>query len=131
VANQEMFDKVLQRISDHPESLDMSYWAQRSSCGTVACIAGHTVLAMGYQFAFQPFQERASLAFITDRFGSAEYVDIRERARDALGLTDIQADFMFTCFNIGDENHAPKTVEELTMRWKYVLSKDWTNPYVD
>lgn len=53
--NYELGRKVLDRIDAQPETLNMTLWGmgmhtagQEELCGTVACLAGHTLLAAGY-----------------------------------------------------------------------------------
>lgn len=45
--NIELFKKIRDRIASIPESYDQDYWVERSTespCGTVACLAGHTII---------------------------------------------------------------------------------------
>jgi hypothetical protein len=50
VENPELGRAVLSLIDAHPGRLDMCTWGyQGPECGTVACLAGHTLLAAGYK----------------------------------------------------------------------------------
>lgn len=40
---------VLNHIDQHPELFDMGSWAVRTPCGTVACLAGTSMLLSGYK----------------------------------------------------------------------------------
>jgi len=40
---------ALANIDAQPRSLDMSVWGVLTECGTVACLAGHVLLAAGYE----------------------------------------------------------------------------------
>lgn len=46
----ERFRRVMAGITD--DALDMDVWAQRTPCGTVACLAGHVVLEAGTELVF-------------------------------------------------------------------------------
>jgi hypothetical protein len=49
--NPELGRKVLDHIDEHPEQFNMHYWGvMRPACGTMACLAGHTLIQAGYGF---------------------------------------------------------------------------------
>jgi hypothetical protein len=113
--NQALFDRVLQRISDDPESFDMSTWCARiPDCGTSACIAGHTALEEGWAPVFNTL----GLTAIATKDGRTE--NIAAAAQEALDLTFNQASYLFQAYPIPHETHAPQTVEEISARWKWV-----------
>lgn len=49
--NVELGRLTVKRIDADPRLFDMRVWAARFPCGTAACLAGHTLLAAGYEFA--------------------------------------------------------------------------------
>src|SRR5712692_7014474 len=49
--NPELGRKVLDYVTSHPGEFDMTVWGGFTPCGTVACLAGHTMLLAGYQLA--------------------------------------------------------------------------------
>jgi len=53
--NPELGMLALKRIESDPESFDMRWWAAVTDCGTVACLAGHVMLAAGYTLRGQSF----------------------------------------------------------------------------
>lgn len=99
--NTELFERVLGRIEADPTSLDMAYWAVQSTCGTTACMAGHTVIEMGWH----PVYVESAVGF-ADRAvqcsqGNATRV-IKVLARDGLELTDNEAEALFNGTNPND-----------------------------
>jgi hypothetical protein len=115
--NQEMFDRVLQRISDDPDSLDMRYWYAEKACGTVACLAGHTMMELGWR----AIQDDTVTGCVN---GEGQTRTIQAVAQKALGLTNEQATLMFAgslMISLG-ETHTPATAEDLAARWKRVTS---------
>jgi hypothetical protein len=122
MANQEMFDRVLQRISDDPDSLDMGAWYKvTNECSTTACLAGHTVLEAGYTPLIDPFVHHSGNRYSGVVEGGRGIPDL---AQALLGLTFEQANAMFCqgAIESGDyrEAYSPRTVEELSARWKAV-----------
>ena len=66
--------QVLQHLIAHPEQHDQSHWGKRTKCGTVACIAGTTLLLSGEPVKF-------------DRHGNIANPNIPGRAAELLGVT--------------------------------------------
>jgi hypothetical protein len=110
--NQAEFDKVLLWISDHEEALNMSMWVSEDACGTVACLAGHTALLNGWEVCMDGRYLYKGKAMSTPSAVAQRILD----------LTEGQADMMFAAGPTAMEDHAPKTAEELSARWKYMLT---------
>lgn len=106
--NHELMDKIIQKISDEPESLNMSDYF----CGTQACIAGHAALLMGAKRA----GNGSSMTYESRRLSAADV------ASEGLGITYAQACNLFTSCALSFEAHAPRTSEEVAARWKKVTS---------
>lgn len=97
--------KVMEYLTAHPEEHDQLVWAQRTPCGTTACMAGHTVLLTGGQFLWSG--DQADYCILPgDDFVARHEVD--DAAQDALGLTTTQAVTLF---------YECDTLDEL---WRYV-----------
>lgn len=73
--------KVLDRIDAEPKSLNMETWGRQGECGTVACLAGHTMLAAGYSLS-------AGMYYAAGRYVMSE----AKEAAGILGLTDAVTD---------------------------------------
>jgi hypothetical protein len=82
----ERLDAVLEYISEHPEQHSQNLWASKTHCGTVACLAGWTVI-LEYPGAEL---EGGSLARV-----DGVTMIIRDEARDLLGLNTAQEDALF------------------------------------
>lgn len=88
--NYKLGRQVLNQIESDPDSFDMTTWAYRSrehACGTVACLAGHTMLQSGY-----PHEDSTGLFFRPD--GSIVPGGYGEEAARLLGLNpgEVQAE---------------------------------------
>ena len=49
--NQYLAEMIIKQIDAFPESFAMDQWGSVTSCGTVACLAGHAMLHCGYRLA--------------------------------------------------------------------------------
>lgn len=49
--NQHLAEMIIKQIDAFPESFAMDQWGSVTSCGTVACLAGHAMLHCGYRLA--------------------------------------------------------------------------------
>lgn len=77
--NIELFKKVRERIANVPDSYRQSVWVEsssRSPCGTVACLAGETVICAA------PSVEQG----IAELRALAENDEVAQRAGELLGL---------------------------------------------
>lgn len=94
--NTELARLVLKQIENDPALFDMREWGIQTPCGTVACIAGHTLLASGYGFA--PSSGLGSRGFFVHPV-SGEAVSPRYEARDLLGLSHDEAGRLFFIYD--------------------------------
>jgi hypothetical protein len=66
-----LLHKAADQIEAKPETLDMGVWNYEEDCGTVACIAGHIVIAAGEDFAgYTPYQAAKLLGLSNEDFNS-------------------------------------------------------------
>ncbi len=86
----ELAKLVLKQIENDPALFDMKEWGKQTDCGTVACIAGHTLLASGYQF--RVVYHRRGYYFHPVSGGPAH---CHSEARDLLGLSCEEAENLF------------------------------------
>lgn len=90
--NTELLERVLQRIEAHPEQLNMlAFHPAESRCGTACCVAGHTLLELGYK-------SHNTFGMFCDENGSA--VITSDTAAEALDLTDPQRGRLFYAVHI-------------------------------
>ena len=69
--NDELIDKVMAYICEHPEEWDQREWYSQGVCGTTACFAGHAMLLSGYSIIAEPVRCRlpgACLEHVENRF---------------------------------------------------------------
>ena len=90
--------KVMEHITAHPDEHDQDVWAIEAPCGTVACIAGHTVIMSGLTFRVDPPDDYERTHYGAVR--SAEVVaetgeEVDVAAQRLLGLTDDEANALF------------------------------------
>ena len=88
--NAPLMFKTLDYIRDHPGQWNQGEWAEQTACGTVACFAGTAVMLTGYDFDFTVYEDEVRS---TDKVTTGD--NIRDVATIELGLTAIQADFLF------------------------------------
>jgi hypothetical protein len=84
--NPELGRLVLKRIEAEPELFDMETYGMITPCGTVACLAGHAMLASGYVL-----RETGSLFDPLSVFIRPDGTPVHDKGREAaglLGLTD-------------------------------------------
>lgn len=85
--------KVLAHITAHPEQHNQDWWAERTDCGTVMCVAGHTCVQAGLRIDLIGFHGERG-AHLTDG-RRVEHV-----AAELLGLDEQQA---LRLFHIADD----------------------------
>ncbi len=142
--NWENINKVCDRIEADPDSFDMAVYFAETYCGTVACFAGHAALEMGMvpanlretegvgdrdnaRLAVRPWMRQdwkeASMVRYPHHqrlLGSDDYapmISVRSVATEYLGLTDDQAEQIFTAWDVC-------TVEDLRLKIKEVLGDE-------
>jgi hypothetical protein len=95
VANIEMFDFVLEKIEADPGSFAQNFWATRTECGTAFCIAGHAATLDGskplWDTGWTPRDNVAISVLTPEGFEKL----IGDHGREVLGLTELQAQFVF------------------------------------
>lgn len=111
--NTELARKVLARVEADPDALDMRTWGKVAPCGTVACLAGHTLLADGWEM--RPRREHG-LAVFTKDSRVAVGDDVGEVARELLELDDGEfyrggSDLFWCCT---DEDVAVQWLRDIT-----------------
>ena len=74
VKNVPLLQKALDHIEAHPEEWDQHHWGLKTSCGTVACLAGHITLADGWT----PVLDEDS----TDDYGNRAWAGIFKEGED-------------------------------------------------
>lgn len=120
MANQEAFNRVFKRIEADPNLFDMAQYGRKTECGTVACLAGHTVMEYGYVLdvsnkggsCYTPMQ------FTWVQPNSKDYLSTFDTAQEILGLSWEQAKALFYDMMV-------ETYEELVQRVKEVTADGW------
>lgn len=98
--------KELEFVTAHPQEWEQACWIGETSCGTVACLAGWTVLHAGYEL----HQENHSFVLVSDDDPAGRravgrhddgtvVVSVRDVARELLRLDDREADRLFHPLN--------------------------------
>lgn len=105
--------QVLEHITANPETHDQNWWAVRTDCGTVACIAGHTVLLAGLPIDFDT----------EDEFGNVgnKLLDrrrIEDVAADLLGLDRQQRFHLFHALDLAECWAAASSITGKRVRWR-------------
>jgi|SRR5918992_2557049 hypothetical protein len=93
--NIELLKKVRDKIATTPEAYDQETWGrveEAAPCGTAACIAGWTI-TLDEKI---PLGKLHCLGRSGDFLVANEYLHVNDVARDSLGLTDQEADILFT-----------------------------------
>jgi hypothetical protein len=110
--NHDLAERVFQRIEEDPASFDMDWWARRTSCGTVMCVAGHTVVEGGYEIYWTGGAWSGYYCLNPD--GRLETVS--DVARRLLDLTSDQAMSLF--------HPRLATLEDLRLKWKKLTEEE-------
>lgn len=83
----------------HPEEFDMSYWAQKSPCGTAFCIGGRTLLLAG---GYEVKPDTDSIRELFDFYKDGKYIaDVEQEAMSLLGVESVEYTW-FPLFHKGD-----------------------------
>ncbi len=96
--NRELFQKIHQQITDHPETHHQSYW--ETACGTTRCVAGWAVHLTTNAPVYEPGGSVESLSFQTRSLAEDVLPDHAVRtvpsiARRLLGLDAEEAGRIF------------------------------------
>jgi hypothetical protein len=122
--NADLLRRVVKRIERDLDTWDQRYWANRASmtdmewereeisdaeetfvdqysapCGTTFCLAGHTIMEAGEKVRFKFGFDEASTCLTAE----GERVPIPQRAKELLGLSQVQADILFGSRAGGDD----------------------------
>ena len=76
--------KVVDHLTLNPQELDMGTYGERHPCGTIACLAGHTMLQAGYTLVDNDLSQH----FIRPDGTTVE--DEAFEARELLGISDVE-----------------------------------------
>lgn len=98
----ELLIAVRDQIRDHPETHDQRSWGRRNHCGTVACVAGWTVLIGGEDFEWMDADDAVipdgptsdASTWLHPAWDITE-LSISQQARELLGLTWGEARWLF------------------------------------
>jgi hypothetical protein len=74
---------VLDVADFEPESFDMHTWGTQLECGTVACLAGHTLLLSGYHLNSSSEFQRPDFTYVQE---------VMREAEGLLGMTREESD---------------------------------------
>ena len=131
--NIEMATRLRDYLAD-PENEDtfaMEQYAQKTTCGTKFCIAGHTVLLSGGSVSFKTSYLTTALGYslTTNWWFDAEGKPVRvaQHARELLGLTPVQAielfEGMFYTKGYEDLELEYLTVDDAVKELDYLIAK--------
>lgn len=132
--NHELFDRVIQRITMDPEAFDMRHWMREPKadesphCGTVGCLAGHTLMELGYKPMYGGhWLAGRPLSTANAQLGVGPAVEISLVAAKALGLSTEEAEQLFTIYEqdyeydyASDKPPQAATKEDVINRWKRI-----------
>lgn len=93
--NTDLLLAVREQITSHPESHDQGTWGRKSECGTTHCVAGWAAVLSGMNIWWTDDGkgDLAAMVLIEDETGWA--ASIPGYAKKALGLTSLQASYLF------------------------------------
>jgi hypothetical protein len=89
--NIELLERTMQHINDHPESHKQSWWFAPGECGTAACFAGWAWMLAG--------NEPVKILLDRNHSNRNDVWEFREDVRKLLGLTEDEADTLFSAVN--------------------------------
>lgn len=136
--NKTKIRKLIKYLEGVPaKKIDMFEWLQKKKgCGTVGCIAGHTILMEGLKPVWRDVDSSSSKLWDENTFMSAEFckngesLTIEEKATEILGLDEPDKVF-FECYwpkeyfdeyQEAIENKDPETAKEVVIdRLKHLL----------
>ena len=112
--NKPLLRKVMEHIQNHPEEHHQETWAQRDSCGTTYCFAGHTAIIEGWEPVWWNSSDLEDSTSLFRNPVTGKEADVEYIARQALGLTPLGAERLFYSCHTLDEVRA--TVEDILNR---------------
>ena len=102
--------KTLEYADAHPEGIRLDVWAERTSCGTTACIAGTAAILAGHEIDWDTMSWRRQ-AYLTV---AGEH--IADVACKELGLTETQENQLFYCKTLDDVWEAAERITDGEIR---------------
>jgi hypothetical protein len=113
MVNTGLLRRTLAHIEQHPDEWNQGTWATRSGCRTAYCFAGWAVVLSGYEARFHDDVDisrdhdyadyvqtpDARLCELSGVPYDDNWVTINDAARGLLGLSESQADRLFTGVN--------------------------------
>lgn len=108
--NVPLLRKELEFITAHPEEWNQATWGAQTACGTVACLAGNTVI---HHYPADALHWRKYYSYINSIVGDPSIVEldgvkdkegflfksVGEAAQELFGLTEYQASCLFSGSN--------------------------------
>lgn len=123
------FRQVMDAIDAEPYSLNQRYWMLRrlpspisGFCGTVMCVAGHTVTQFGFVPVWEPNESLAEECRPKDG-GTRRYIE--EVAQELLELTEEQKTALFCGENPNDPAFLRHLGEELATTTEHPDNVRW------
>ncbi|AMS02635.1 hypothetical protein BJD55_gp131 [Gordonia phage Yvonnetastic] len=114
--NIELAERILEQITEHPETHDQSHWGEVRECGTVCCIAGWAILLSDdhrVRFSEGGVRSPALEILVGENYWTGYDDDVSRRAAHLLGLDNYSS-----LFYEGDENYAREKLAWLIERAK-------------
>lgn len=115
----ELLRKELEYVTAHRDEWDQKYWMQRSSkttCGTVACLAGNAVLHSD-RFTVKVEQVGSKHHYNPVRASDGTWVSWLRAGREVFGLSAREADRLFDSSN--------------TLRQLWTLASEFTDGEIE
>lgn len=118
--NLELLKQTWEFIKKNPEMHNQADFINNTQCGTTMCFAGHATVLSGAEFPKEP---NDSYWFLTpdgkltekDENGARKGIYVEKYARDVLGMTDEEAQFIF--YHTSNYGFAEK-IEYLIELWE-------------
>lgn len=107
--NTPLLRKAIEAIEAEPATWNQSYWAQKTDCGTVFCLAGHIAVAAGYPPVFGRGDTEA--CDIADETGNLRYIPMA--AAELVGFSEGEKDRLFYDTNLNTPAELRAAVEEV------------------
>lgn len=89
----------LEYVTAHPEEHDQGWWGVKRGCGTAYCIAGHVVIARGYELEWGEMSDIGPDGEYYAEIVRGTYHSISYIAQRELGLNAAQAVALFAGIN--------------------------------
>lgn len=100
--NVEMFKKIHNQITLHPETHHQGTFEEGQSCGTTRCVAGWAIHLWGVENGFAGSVNDLMGMYVANHMNPNEWVEIEDAAGHLLGLSEREAYQLFYNFNEPD-----------------------------